>query len=124
MHITIMTFITNVMIEDAKENACVLALQGAENKGKGELNMKQFQFTVQDQLGIHARPAGLLAKLAKEYKDTVITITKDGSTVKASQLMKLMGLAVKQGSEVTVAAEGPAEDEAISAMQKFFEENL
>ena len=86
--------------------------------------MKQVQFTVQDPLGIHARPAGLLAKLAKEYKDTVITITKDGSTVKASQLMKLMGLAVKQGSEVTVAAEGPAEDEAISAMQKFFEENL
>ena len=44
--------------------------------------------------------------------------------MKASQLMKLMGLAVKQGSEVTVAAEGPAEDEAISAMRKFFEENL
>ena len=86
--------------------------------------MKQFQFTVQDPLGIHARPAGLLAKLAKEYKDTVITITKDGSTVKASQLMKLMGLGVKQGSEVIVAAEGPAEEEAISAMQKFFEENL
>ena len=86
--------------------------------------MKQFQFTVQDPLGIHARPAGLLAKLAKEYKDTAITITKDGSTVKASQLMKLMGLAVKQGSEVTLAAEGPTEDEAISAMRKFFEENL
>ena len=86
--------------------------------------MKQFQFTVQDPLGIHARPAGLLAKLAKEYKDTVITITKDGSTVKASQLMNLMGLDVKQRSEVTVAAEGPTEDEAISAMRKFFEENL
>ncbi len=70
--------------------------------------MKQFTYTVHDPLGIHARPAGLLAKLAKEYKDTVITITKDGNTVKASQLMKLMGLAVKQGCEVTVAAEGPA----------------
>ena len=45
--------------------------------------MKQFQFTVQDPLGIHARPAGLLAKLAKGYSDTVITITKDGNTVKA-----------------------------------------
>ena len=86
--------------------------------------MKQFQFTVQDPLGIHARPAGLLAKLAKEYKDTVITITKDGSTVKASQLMKLMGLGVKQGDHVTVTAEGPAEEEAIIAMKKFFEENL
>ena len=86
--------------------------------------MKNFAYTITDPLGIHARPAGLLAKAAKAYSDTTVTVTKDGSTVKASQLMKLMGLAVKQGSEVTVAAEGPAEDEAISAMQKFFEENL
>ena len=44
--------------------------------------------------------------------------------MKASQLMKLMGLGVKQGDHVTVAAEGPAEEEAITAMKKFFEENL
>ncbi len=86
--------------------------------------MKQFQYTVKDPLGIHARPAGMLAKLAKGYKDTVITITKEETTVKASQLMKLMGLAVKQGVEVTVAAEGSAEEEAIAAVRKFFEENL
>ena len=34
--------------------------------------------------------------------------------------MKLMGLGVKQGDHVTVAAEGPAEEEAITAMKKFF----
>jgi len=86
--------------------------------------MKQFSYTVTDPLGIHARPAGLLAKTAKGFGDTVVTVTKDGNTVKATQLMKLMGLGVKQGSEVTVAAEGPAEDEAIAAMKQFFEENL
>lgn len=86
--------------------------------------MKEFTYTVTDPLGIHARPAGLLAKAAKAYADTTITITKDGNTVKATQLMKLMGLTVKQGNVVTVAAEGPAENEAIAAMQKFFEENL
>ena len=86
--------------------------------------MKQFTYTIKDALGIHARPAGLLAKAAKAYSDTVITVTKDGNAVKATQLMKLMGMGVKQGDEVTVAAEGPAEDEAIAAMQKFFEENL
>lgn len=86
--------------------------------------MKQFTYTITDPLGIHARPAGLLAKVAKGYGDTVVTVTKDGSTVKASQLMKLMGLGIKQGNEITVAAEGPAEDEAIAAMKKFFEENL
>ncbi len=86
--------------------------------------MQQFKYTVTDPLGIHARPAGMLAKLAKGYGDTVVTVTKGGNTVKASQLMKLMGMAIKQGNEVIVAAEGPAEVEAIAAMQKFFEENL
>ena len=86
--------------------------------------MKQFNYTINDELGIHARPAGLLAKLAKDYGDTVVTITKDGNTIQASQLMKLMALGVKKGNEVTGAAEGPAEDEAIAALQKFFQENL
>ena len=86
--------------------------------------MKQFTYTIKDELGIHARPAGLLAKLAKGYGDTIITVTKDGNTVKASQLMKLMGMGVKQGNEIVVTAEGPTEDEAIAAAQKFFEENL
>ena len=86
--------------------------------------MKEFTYTVTDPLGIHIRSAGLLAKAAKAHSDTVVTVTKAGTTVKVSQLMKLMGLGVKQGDHVTVAAEGPAEEEAITAMKKFFEENL
>ena len=86
--------------------------------------MKNFEYTITDPLGIHARPAGLLAKTAKGFGDTTVTVTKNGNAVKASQLMKLMGLGVKQGDQVTVAAEGLAEDDAIAAMQKFFEENL
>ena len=86
--------------------------------------MKQFDYTIKDPLGIHARPAGLLAKLAKGFGDTVVTITKDGNTVKASQLMKVMGMGIKTGSTITVAAEGPAEAEAAEAVKKFLEENL
>jgi phosphocarrier protein len=86
--------------------------------------MQQFTFTVKDPLGIHARPAGIIAKMAKPYSDTLITITKAGTTVKASQLMKLMSLAVKNGDEVVVAAEGPSEEAAIAELKKFFDENL
>ena len=87
--------------------------------------MKQFTYTITDALGIHARPAGQLAKLAKSYgPDTTATLTKGDKTVKLSQLMMLMGLAVKKDQEVTVTVEGPAEEEAIAAIQKFFEENL
>lgn len=86
--------------------------------------MKEFTYSVKDPLGIHARPAGLLAKLAKGFADTTVVVVKDGKEAKASQLMKLMSLAVKNGDTVTVKAEGANEDAAIAAVQKFFEENL
>jgi hypothetical protein len=43
--------------------------------------MKQFTYTIKDELGIHARPAGLLAKKAKSYADTAVTLTANGKTV-------------------------------------------
>lgn len=86
--------------------------------------MKEFTYTIEDELGIHARPAELLSKLAKSFPDTVVIVTKGDRTVKASQLMKLMNMGIKKGDEVTVAAEGAVEEEAIAALQTFFEENL
>ena len=86
--------------------------------------MKQFDYTFNDPIGIHARPAGMLVKEAKTFADTVITVTKNGTTVKAAQLMKLMSLGVKQGDVVTVAADGANEDAAIAALKAFFEANL
>ena len=85
--------------------------------------MKQFTYTISDPIGIHARPAGLLAKEAKNCS-AVVTITKGEKTVKASQLMMLMGLGVKQGDTVTVSADGPDEDTAIAKMEAFFKENF
>ena len=86
--------------------------------------MKQFEYTIHDPLGIHARPAGMLVKEAKAFADTVVTITKNGTTVKATQLMKLMSLGVKKGDVITVAAEGADEDAAIIAISNFFQNNL
>lgn len=86
--------------------------------------MKQFNYTITDKLGIHARPAGMLAKAAKMYADTEITVTCSGKSAKATQLMKVMNLGVKQGSVVTVVAEGPSEEAAIAAMDGFFTSNL
>ena len=86
--------------------------------------MKEFSYTIQDPLGIHARPAGMLAKAAKEFTNTTITVEKEGKVVKASQLMKLMSLGVKAGNTVTVRAEGDDEAAAITAMEEFFKANL
>lgn len=85
--------------------------------------MKQFTYTINDPLGIHARPAGLLAKEAKKFT-SVCTITKDSQTKKLTQLMMLMSMGIKNGDTVTVTAEGEDEEAAITALKSFFESNL
>lgn len=85
--------------------------------------MKTFQYVVKDELGIHARPAGLLVKEAKNFNSRIM-LKKDDKEVEATRLMAVMGLGVKKGQKVTVTVEGEDEDAAYEAMKKFFEEQL
>lgn len=85
--------------------------------------MKNFEYTIKDELGIHARPAGVLVKEAKKYQ-SAITITKDGKSAAATKLMAIMSLGVKCGNTVQVSVEGEDEDTAAEAMKAFFEANL
>ncbi len=85
--------------------------------------MKEFTYTITDPVGIHARPAGLLAKKAREF-ESVITIDKNGKSAAATKLMALMGLSIKCGETVTVTVDGADEEKASAEMEKFFSENL
>lgn len=85
--------------------------------------MKSFEYTITDPVGIHARPAGTLAKEAKKY-DSVIKITKDGKSAEIKKLMALMALGIKQGETVTVTVEGGDEEAVAASMEAFFKENL
>lgn len=85
--------------------------------------MKTFEYTIKDELGIHARPAGLLVKAAKAY-DSKITLTKDGKVVDCTKLMVLMGLGVKCGDTVTITVEGGDEEAAEAGIKEFLEANL
>jgi phosphocarrier protein len=85
--------------------------------------MKQFKYIIQDQQGIHARPAGLLVKAAAEFKSK-ITIGKDGKDADAKRIFGVMGLGAKKDNEVTITAEGEDEEQAIAALEKFLKENL
>lgn len=85
--------------------------------------MKEMTYVVKDALGIHARPAGLLVKLASGFKSS-ITIDSGAKKADAKRIMAVMSMGVKQGTEVTVTAEGDDEDAAIEAIQAFFAENL
>lgn len=85
--------------------------------------MKTFEYTIKDELGIHARPAGMLAKTAKAL-DSEITITKGEKSAGASKLMALMGLGVKCGDTITVTINGGDEEASEKAMKEFLEANL
>lgn len=85
--------------------------------------MKEFNYTITDEIGIHARPAGMLAKKAKAFESSV-TIAKGEKEAALTKLMAVMALGVKHGDTVTVKAEGADEEAAIAEIKKFFEENM
>ncbi|MCI9378017.1 MAG: HPr family phosphocarrier protein [Eubacterium sp.] len=85
--------------------------------------MKSFNYVVTDEVGIHARPAGILVKEAKKYQSKVV-IVKDGKSAEAKKLMALMGLGVKCGDPIEVQITGEDEDKACEELKEFFEKNL
>lgn len=85
--------------------------------------MKTFTYTITDELGIHARPAGLLVKAAAPFQSE-ITLATPAKKANAKRMMAVMGLGVKQGTELTVTVEGADEEAAAAAMETFFKENL
>ena len=85
--------------------------------------MKSFSYTVKDELGLHARPAGMLVKEVKNFQSKV-TLERDGKSVDASRLMAVMAMGVKKDQTVTVTVEGNDEDAACEALKAFFKANL
>lgn len=85
--------------------------------------MLEVKYVITDELGLHARPAGLLVKVAKNYKSDILLKCGEKSG-DAKGLFKVMSLAVKKGDVITLCIEG--EDEAIAAesLTAFLKENL
>ncbi len=87
--------------------------------------MKQFTYTITDPVGIHARPAGMLAKAAKALDSTVTISKADGSkSAAATKLMAVMGLGVKTGETITFTIEGGDEEASAAAMEQFCKDNM
>lgn len=85
--------------------------------------MKTFQYTIKEELGMHARPAGLILQLAKEFKSEII-ISNKGNRGNLKKLFSVVGLNIQYQDTVAVTIEGPDEDVAAEEMLAFFEENL
>lgn len=85
--------------------------------------MVKFNYEIVDEQGIHARPAGELVKLVKNFQSKVI-IDKGGKIADAGKILGLMGLGVKKGDEISVTVDGVDEEEAKEAIEEFLKKNL
>jgi len=82
--------------------------------------MAQRELTIQNKLGIHARPAAQFVKTASKFASE-IRVEKDGEEVDGKSIMGLMMLAAGNGSIIIVAAEGEDEDAALEALTDLIE---
>ena len=85
--------------------------------------MKEFKYVITDELGIHARPAGLLVKEAAKFQSD-IKIKKGEKEADAKRIFGIMGLAAKKGDEIILTADGADEADAIAAIEEFLKANL
>ena len=77
-------------------------------------------FTINNKLGLHARPSAQITQAASRYAAEV-WIAKNGRRVNAKSIMGVMMLAAGQGSVLTVEADGPDEAQAIEALAELID---
>lgn len=71
--------------------------------------------------GLHARPAGDLAKLAKTFPGTKVILSNGTKEVNAASILSILSLALKKGTEVEVKADGSDEEKAVEAIIEFLD---
>jgi len=79
----------------------------------------QKNFRINNKLGLHARPAALLAQTAAKFESKV-SIIKDGQEVNGDSILGIMMLAAEFGSDITVIINGKDEKEAIKKIEELF----
>ncbi|MDR1314849.1 MAG: HPr family phosphocarrier protein [Deltaproteobacteria bacterium] len=82
--------------------------------------MTEFTYTIKDEAGMHARPAGILVKRMQQFKCDV-TAGKGAKQVSLKKLFSLVGLGIKKGETVHIKADGEDEAEAIAAAREVIE---
>jgi len=75
--------------------------------------------TVGLEAGLEARPIALLVQNASQFASTVYLVI-DEKRINAKSIMGVMSLALMNGTEVVIDAEGPDEAEAIASLEAFF----
>ena len=74
------------------------------------------KITINNQVGLHARPATFFIQKANEFKSS-IWIEKDERKVNAKSLLGVLSLGIVRGTEIDVGAEGVDEEDAVNALE-------
>jgi len=81
------------------------------------------EVVVQNQVGLHARPATFFIQKANEYKSS-IWVEKDNRRVNAKSLLGVLSLGITKGLSITIIAEGSDEEEAVSVLTDLISSNF
>ena len=77
--------------------------------------MPEQEVTLDNEVGLHARPAAVFAKKAASF-DCDITLVKGGNEGNAKSIMSVLKLDVTKGDSITIRTEGDGADEALSEL--------
>jgi phosphotransferase system HPr (HPr) family protein len=89
-------------------------------KSEGNMATVETKVTLMTEDGLHARPAGILVKLASQFQAKV-ELSANGLTKNAKSIMSLMSMGLKGGEEILLKADGDDAAQAIEAITKLFE---
>ncbi len=81
------------------------------------------EIVVQNQVGLHARPATFFIQKANEFNSS-IRISKDERKVNAKSLLGVLSLGITRGTTVTLTADGADEEAALEALEKLIASNF
>lgn len=86
--------------------------------------MVQRTFTVKARLGLHARAAARLVRVASTFESKLLLERSDGVSADAKSILSVLMLAAAQGTELRAFAEGDDEEAAMNALGTFFSDGF
>jgi phosphotransferase system HPr (HPr) family protein len=85
--------------------------------------MATIDVTLHHEAGLHARPAAIFVKTANRFT-SAITVTNGAKTANAKSIVQVLTLGAKQGTTVTIAADGADEQQALQELASLVEHNF
>jgi len=75
-------------------------------------------FVIENQLGLHARPAAQLVQTTHKYPNVDVRITKNGETVDGKSIMGVLMLCAELGSSINVIAKGDGAEQLLNELEQ------